>query len=115
MFTKLAKSGLAKSGLAGFWPAWRGRVPHGLRAVEPCRYHCNDNRPGFRSPAVAGKRRAATPVLACHWLVRDGRLECCWHVVIDGARTDGRDAEHPLPDRACGRSPIPSRRLALAR
>ena len=104
MFTRLAKSVLA-----GFWPVQPGRFARGPRAAGP-RLHCNDNRPGFRAAAVAGKRRSPSPALACHWLLRGGRLQCCWHVVTDDARNGGRDPEHPLPRRVSGRA----RRLALA-
>jgi hypothetical protein len=42
--------------------------------------HSNDNLPGLRRPAAAGKRRSPTPALACHWFDRNGRLECRWQV-----------------------------------
>jgi hypothetical protein len=97
MFTRFAKSALAR-----FWPVQRGCIARVAHAVGPGRSYCNDNLPGFRRPAVAGKHRAAPPALACHWLLRDGRLECCWHVVTGDERTRGRDAEHPLPRRLSG-------------
>ena len=78
MFTKLAKSWLAQS---------RRTAPGPRLAIT----HCNDNLPGFRRPAAAGVRRSKTPALACHWLHRDGRLECCWHLETDDAPTGGRN------------------------
>jgi hypothetical protein len=98
MFKRLAKSWLAQS----------RRAAPGLR---PAITHCNDNLPGFRRPAAAGKRRAPTPALACHWLHRDGRLECCWHLKTDDAPTGGNNeygqrAASPLapPGRRCYRA-----------
>jgi hypothetical protein len=75
MFKRLAKSWLAPS---------RRTAPGPRLAIT----HCNDNLPGLHRPA-AGKRR--TPALACHWLHRDGRLECCWHVETGDAPTGGLD------------------------
>jgi len=78
MFTRLAKSGLAK-----FWPVEpRHIVPRPHLADLPT--HCNDNLPGFRQPAAAGKRRAPTLAVVCHWVNRDGRLECRWQAEPDG-------------------------------
>jgi hypothetical protein len=74
MFTRLAKSGLVR-----FWPVQPRRVAPGLHAAGLSnRVYCNDNLPGFRRPAAAGKRRSPTPALACHWFNRNGRLECRW-------------------------------------
>jgi hypothetical protein len=53
----------------------------GLRHLMPAPsdvMHCNDNLPGFRHPAATGRRRSPTPALACHWVDRNGRLECRW-------------------------------------
>jgi len=75
MFKALAKSWLAPS---------RRTAPGPRLAIT----HSNDNLPGFRRPAAV-KRRAPPPVLACHWLHRDERLECCWHVETGGAPTGG--------------------------
>jgi len=82
MFARLAKSGLvtsgfSKSGFAKFWPVQSRRG-----APAPCLAsvlaHSNDNLPGIRRPAATGER--VTPALACHWVERDGRLECRWQV-----------------------------------
>jgi hypothetical protein len=83
MFTRLARTGLVKSGFARFWPVQPRRI-----APAPCQAglpsYSNDNLPGFCRPAVAGKRRSPTPALACHWLDRYGRLECRWQAEPDG-------------------------------
>jgi hypothetical protein len=102
MFTRLAKSGLAK-----FRLVQPRHIAPGLREAGLSNStYSNDNLPGFRRPVVAGKRRSPTPALACHWLDRGGRLECCWHPETGDAPTDGF--------RASGRSPTRSRKLALA-
>jgi hypothetical protein len=86
MFTALAKSGFAK-----LWPIQARRL-----APRPCQAgssnHANDNLSGFRRPAAARRRRSPTPVLACRWLKRDGRLQCRWQA------EPGGDA--PILDRA---------------
>ena len=76
MFKTFAKSRLADFKRGGFRPllprvALRGA---GLFSETPS----NDNLPGFRHPK--GRRRIPTPALACHWLKRNGRLECRWQV-----------------------------------
>jgi hypothetical protein len=87
MFARLAKSGLV-FGLAKFWPVEpRRSVPRLVQAVTPT--PCNDNLPGLRRPAVAGRRRAPTPALACHWVDRGGRLECRWQAEPDGDAPSG--------------------------
>src|ERR1700720_3085645 len=54
--------------------------------------HSNDNLPGFRRPAAAGKRRSPTPALACHWVLTEAnQLECRWSV----EDMDGKCAEEP--------------------
>jgi hypothetical protein len=64
MFTRLAKSGLAK-----FRLVQPRRSAPGLHETKfSNRPYCNDNLPGFRRPAVVGKRRSPTPALACHWI-----------------------------------------------
>jgi hypothetical protein len=81
MFTRLAKSGLAKSGFAKRWIVQPRRIASGIDQAAPPAYspaYSNDNLPGFRRPAGAGHRRPPIPVLACHWITRDGRLECRW-------------------------------------
>jgi hypothetical protein len=65
---------LAKSGLTGFWPVQRQRIA--LRPHQAGPTHSNDNLPGFRRPK--GQRRIPSPTLACHWINRNGRLECRW-------------------------------------
>jgi hypothetical protein len=109
MFTTLAKSGLAR-----FWPVQPQRTAPGLhRARLSTATHSNDNLPGFRRPQVKGKRRSPPPALACHWLVRDGRLECCWHPEIDEAPPGGFDQQkHPMAGGASERSSTQSRDLA---
>jgi len=74
MFKTLAKSWLAPS---------RRTAPGPRLAIT----HNNDNLPGFRRPAAG--RRAPPPVLACRWLHREGRLECCWHVETRGSPAGG--------------------------
>jgi hypothetical protein len=110
MFKRLAKSGLVK-----FWPVQTQRIAPGLhKAGLSHRAYCNDNLPGFRYPAAADKRRSPTPVLACHWLYRNGRLECRWQVA-DEAPTGGFDERrHSARGRVSGRPPLRSRNLALA-
>jgi hypothetical protein len=77
-------STLAKSGLVEFRLVQPRRIAPGLHGAGLSnRTYSNDNLPGFRRPAVVGRRRAPTPVLACHWLDRDGRLECHWQVETD--------------------------------
>ena len=94
MFKTLAKSGLAK-----FWPFRPRRVAPGLRAAGLSNAtHCNDNLPGFRRPAAAGKRRPPGQALACHWLDRNGRLECRWQVETGDDRA-GRRSPPPRPQR----------------
>jgi hypothetical protein len=67
MFKTLAKSGLLDFRFAGLRPRVAAFSSHS---------HSNDNLPGLRRPK--GRRRIPTPALACHWIVRDGRLECRW-------------------------------------
>ena len=111
MFTRLAKSGLAR-----FWPVQPQPVAPGLRRATPPNTTCsNGNLPGFRRPVAAGKRRSPTPALACHWVYRSGRLECCWYFEADATPSDGFDApRHLAPDSAIGQSTLRSRNLAPA-
>jgi hypothetical protein len=74
--------------------------------------HSNDNLPGFRRPAEAGKRRFPTPVLVCHWFNRNGRLESHWQAETNDAPTGAFD-EHPATDRSRGRSSMRSRGCGL--
>jgi hypothetical protein len=101
---------LAKSGLAGFRLVQSRRTAPGPGEAV---MHSNDNLPGLRRPK--GRRRIPTPALACHWINRNGRLECRWHLDINDTPSGGVDAhQHSAPGRACGRSTPQSRNLALA-
>ena len=80
MFKTLAKSWLAPS---------RRPAP----GPRPAITHCNDNLPGFRRSA-ARKRRA--PALACHWVDRNGRLECRWHAETDDAPDGAIDSRRTI-------------------
>ena len=109
MFTTLAKSGLARLRLIQL----RRIAPGSHQVVFSHHQHLNDNLPGFRRLAAAGKRRSPSPALACHWIDRDGRLECCWH--FETTPRGGFDApQQSAPDSACGRSTLRSPNLALA-
>jgi hypothetical protein len=79
MFTRIAKSGLVEFRLVQ--PRRIAPGLHGARLSN--RTYSNDNLPGFRRPAVVGGRRSPIPALACHWLDRDGRLECHWQIETD--------------------------------
>lgn len=111
MFKTLAKSGLASFGLVQLWriapePRWDALSNHP---------YLNDNLPGFRRPAAAGKRRSPTPALACHWVDRGGRLECCWHLETDSAPRGGVDeSRRSAPGGVSGGSPTQLPGLALA-
>ena len=88
MFTTLAKSGLARLRLIQL----RRIAPGSHQAVFSHHQHLNDNLPGFRRPAAAGKRRSPTPALACHWVLTEAnQLECRWSV----EDMDGKCAEEP--------------------
>lgn len=71
MFTRLAEFRLARP----------RRIAPGLRQAAT---HCNDNLPRFRRPAAARRRQLPRPRLVCHWLIRDGRLQCRWQVDAHG-------------------------------
>ncbi|SHK48046.1 hypothetical protein SAMN05444159_3361 [Bradyrhizobium lablabi] len=107
---------LAKSGLKGFWPVQPRRiapVPHEVGLSNAT--HSNDNLPGLRRPK--GRRRIPSPALACHWIDRNGRLECRWQVVHGGDAPIGDFDEHGATGRASGTPPLMSsrgRRLAPA-
>jgi hypothetical protein len=111
MFTTLAKSGLVR-----FWRVQPQPVAPGLHRAPLSNTACsNGNLPGFRRPVAAGKRRSPTPALACHWVFRGGRLECCWHFEPHARPSGGFDADqNSAPGRACGRPTLRSRNLALA-
>jgi hypothetical protein len=117
MFTRLAKSGLASLGLVKSRLVQPQSIaPAPLRAAGLSNNtYSNDNLPGFRRPAAAGKRRSPTPALACHWFDRDGRLECRWRPGSNDAPTGSfNDHEHATADRISGSSSIRPRGLTLA-
>ena len=109
MFKTLAKSGLANFRLVQL----RRIAPWPQQAAFSNHPRLNDNLPGFRRPAAAGKRRSPTPALACHWVDRDGRLECCWQFETTPSG-EFDEPQQSAPDSACGRSMLRSRNLALA-
>ncbi len=95
MFAKLAKSGLLDFSV--------GRLRN-LRHTAPRRVElfsqtpANDNLPGLHCPK--GRRRIPSPALTCHWLDRNGRLECRWQA--GGEAPIAVVGEHPR--RATGRA-----------
>jgi hypothetical protein len=105
MFTRLAKSGLAR-----FWPVQPPRIAPRPHAAGLSTYS-NDNLPGFRRPK--GQRRIPTPTLACHWIDRDGRLECRWQAETGDAPISWFDANGAM-GRASGLSPMQPRGRSLA-
>jgi hypothetical protein len=102
MFAKLAK--FRRAGLRHLVPAPRDVM------------HSNDNLSGFRRPAAMGKRRAPTPALACHWLNRNGRLECRWQAETNGDTPRGGIdyPEHRTTGHVSGLLSMQPRGLALA-
>jgi hypothetical protein len=105
MFTRLAKSGLAGFRLVQS----RRTAPGPGEAVM----HSNDNLPGLRRPK--GRRRIPTPALACHWINRNGRLECRWQAESNGNSPIGDFDGHETIGRTSGPSSVQLRRgLALA-
>jgi len=107
MFKRLAKSSLADFRLAGFRPLQPRHIA--LREASFVDTHSNDNLPGLRRPK--GQRRIPSPALACHWINRNGRLECRWQVEPNGDVPIGDFDEHG----AFGQPPTQprGRRLAL--
>jgi hypothetical protein len=100
MFTRLAEFRLIQS---------RRTAPGLGEAVT----HSNGNLPGLRRPK--GRRRIPTPALACHWINRNGRLECRWQVESDSAAPVGDFDGHGTIGRTSGLSSVqPRRGLALA-
>src|SRR3979490_1327854 len=90
MFAKLAKTGLVITGLVKFWLVQPRRItPGAYKAGRPA--YCNDNLPAARRSI--SRRRPPTPALPCHWLDRDGRLECCWHREGGDAPRGGVDGQ----------------------
>ena len=107
---------LAKSGLKAFWPVQPRRIAPVLHEVGLSNAtHSNDNLPGLRRPK--GRRRIPSPALACHWIERNGRLECRWQAEPAGGDAPIADFDgHGAAGRASGLSPAQprGRRLALA-
>ena len=101
MFTRLAEFRLVQS---------RRTAPGPREAIT----HSNDNLPGLRRPK--GRRRIPTPALACHWIDRNGRLECRWQAEPDADAPLGDFDEHGAMGRASGLSSMlpRGRKLALA-
>ena len=105
MFARLAESTFVKFRLAQS----RRTAPGPGKAIMPS----NDNLPGLRRPK--GRRRIPTPALACHWINRNGRLECRWQVESDSAAPVGDFDGHGTIGRTSGLSSVqPRRGLALA-
>jgi hypothetical protein len=91
----------------------------GLRHLVPMAgdvIHSDDDLPGFRRPAATGRRQAPPPALACHWLNRNGRLECCWQAETnsDAPIGDIDDHENHTPGRVSGLLLMQPGDLALA-
>jgi hypothetical protein len=76
--------------------------------------HSNDNLPGFRRPAVTGRRRSPTPALACHWFDRNGQLECRWLAETNGDTPIGDIDNQDTTGRVSGLLSMKPRGLALA-
>ena len=104
MFTRLAESTFVKFRLV---PS-RRTAPGPGEAIM----HSNDNLPGFRHPK--GRRRIPTPALACHWIDRNGRLECRWQAEPDGDAPLGDFDAHGKAGRASGLSSKQPRGRSLA-
>jgi hypothetical protein len=99
MFTKLAEFRLVQS---------RRTAPGLGEAIT----HSNDNLPGLRRPK--GRRRIPTPALACHWIDRNGRLECRWQAEPNGDAPLGNVDERGAMGRASGLSSMRPRGRSLA-
>ena len=110
MFTRLAKSRLAGIRLLQPWRV----APAAHVAVFSNNKPSNDNLPGFRRPK--GQRRIPTPALVCHWINRNGQLECRWQTEPNGGAPISDFDEHCAAGRTSGlSSPQPcGRGLALA-
>jgi hypothetical protein len=93
MFTRLAKFRLVQP--------WR-IAPGPREAMFSRDMHSNDNLLGFRRPG--GERRIPSPVLACHWFDRNGRLECRWLAETndDAPLGDVDEDEQPTAGREYG-------------
>ena len=104
---------LAKTRLLNFWPVQPQRIAPLLHKVRLSNVtHSNDNLPGFRRPK--GRRRIPTPALACHWIDRNGRLECRWQAEPDADAPLGDFDEHGAMGRASGPSSMQTRGRSLA-
>jgi hypothetical protein len=118
MFKRLAKSGLVDFQIADFRLGrfrplqLRHLALRGAGLVDDT--HSNDNLPGLRRPK--GRRRIPSPALACHWINRNGRLECRWQVEPNGDAAIGDFDEYRTLSRAPRRLSTQrrGRRLALA-
>ena len=113
MFKRLAKSRLADFKRGGFRPLQPRRVA--LRGAGFFNdTHSNDNLPGFRRPK--GQRRIPTPALVCHWINRNGRLECRWQVEAEpnGDAPINDFDEHAAAGRNSGLSSTQPRGRGLA-
>jgi hypothetical protein len=113
MFKRLAKSRLADFKRGGFRPLQPRRVaPRGAGFFNAT--PSNDNLPGFRHPK--GQRRIPTPALVCHWINRNGRLECRWQAEAEpnGDAPISAFDEHAAADRTPGPSPTQPRGRGLA-
>ena len=111
MFKTLAKSRLVDLTFGGFRPREPRRIAlraAGFANVSPS----NDNLPGFRRPK--GQHRIPTQALACHWIERNGRLECRWRAEPGGDAPIGDFDEHGAIGRASGLSPLQPRGRGLA-
>jgi hypothetical protein len=83
MFKKLAKSRLVDFSVDGFRKPWRAASRRARFFNQaPAQTPANDNFSGLRRPM--GRRRIASPALACHWLDRNGRLQCRWQAEASG-------------------------------
>jgi hypothetical protein len=116
MFKTFAKSRLAVFGLAdvkrgGFRPLLPPRaVLRGAGFFNEI--PSNDNLPGLRHPK--GRRRIPSPALACHWVDRNGRLECHWQAASDGDAPIGDFNHSGTAGRTSGLSSTRPRRRGLA-
>jgi hypothetical protein len=101
MFKRLAISRLMDFRREGFRPLQPRRIA--LRGAGfSSDSHSNDNLPGFRRPK--GRRRIPPPALACHWIDRNGRLECRWQLEPAGDAPIGDFDEHGAIGRPSGLS-----------
>ena len=104
---------LAKTRLLNFWPVQPQRIAPLLHKVRLSNVtHSNDNLPGFRRPK--GRRRIPSPALACHWINRNGRLECRWQAEPGGDAPLGDFDTHGTAGRASGLSSMQASSLTMA-